>query len=159
VKVGVRSNHLQHSLQRETALGLGLLPCVEILEMAVCQDFVRQGPETFGRLEIQRVGRQPLQVDACRYLHLGTDMPACVIAHQEALRAAVRTHALGEPSRRHGKGHNADGRQQQSHDTPRGRMHQGIQVAPLIAVLDESLRTLAAEALDPAQDGPEPKVV
>jgi hypothetical protein len=51
-------------LECETVLRLRFLPCVEILEVAVGQRFVGQRPQTFGGLQLRRVRRQPVQMDA-----------------------------------------------------------------------------------------------
>ena len=100
-----------------------------------------------------------MQMDACRYLHLGPAMPARAVAHQEDPLAAVRAPSLGELAQRHREGRNGDGRQQQPHGAPRGWGHQGIEVAPRIALRNDRLRTWAAAAPAPPQDGLEPDAV
>lgn len=64
MKIGVRPHHLWRGLECETVLRLRFLPCVEILEVAVGQRFVGQRPQTFGGLQLRRVRRQPVQMDA-----------------------------------------------------------------------------------------------
>lgn len=53
MKVSLGTNHLRHRLERETALGLDGLQGFEILEVAIGQRFIGQGPQQFRRLQLR----------------------------------------------------------------------------------------------------------
>jgi hypothetical protein len=63
---------------------------------------------------------------------------------------------LGTRSQGQGKRGYGHGREQQPPRAARGRMHKGVEVAPLIAVLHHRLGPLATETPQPAQDRFEP---
>jgi hypothetical protein len=85
-----------------------------------------------------------------RYTHLGTAMPTCPIEHEQNLFAMSRAYHPGKLSQGEGERGYGHGREQQPPRTARGRMHKGVEVAPLITVLNNRLGTLAAGAPHPA---------
>jgi hypothetical protein len=94
-----------------------------------------------------------------RYTHVGAAMPTCPIEHEQNLFAASRAYRLGKLSQGEGERGYGHGREQQPPRAARGRMHKGVEVAPLIAVLNERPGALATGTPHPAQDRFEPKAM
>lgn len=95
-------------------------------------------------------------MDSRWHLYLRTDRPARAIAQQEDWRAAACAHGLSELAQRHREGRDGHGRQQPPHGAPRGWGHKSLEVAPLIAMLDDGVRALAAAAPASPQGRREP---
>jgi hypothetical protein len=146
MEVRPSANHLRHRLSRETALDWHVLQGVEILKVTICQGFVGQWPQPFRWLQLRRVGRQKVQVHPGRLLHLGAGMPTSPVEHQEHLLRHPGPHRLGKRCERDRERGNRHGWQQQPHGPARRGVHKGIEVTPLVTVLDDRLRPLPAAA-------------
>jgi hypothetical protein len=94
-----------------------------------------------------------------RHTHVGAAMPTCPIEHEHNLFAASRAYHLGTRSQGEGERVYGHGREQQPPRAARGRMHKGVEVAPLIAVLNNRPGALATGTPHPAQDRFEPNAM
>ena len=86
-------------------------------------------------------------------------MPDHAIPHETDLLAVPRADGLGklgQGDRERGHGHR---RKQQSHCPPRGWMHEGIEIAPLIPMLHQGSWALPPRAPDAKHNGLEPDAV
>jgi hypothetical protein len=95
----------------------------------------------------------------CRDLDVGAGMPARTIEHHQDLLAGSRADRLGKLGQGEREGGDRHGWQQQPPGPPGGWMHKGVEIAPLVAVLDDRLGALAPGAPDPAHDGLEADAV
>jgi hypothetical protein len=96
---------------------------------------------------------------ASRYTHMGAAMPTGPIEHEENLFALSRADRLGKLLQGEGECGYGHGREQQPPRAARGRMHKGLEVAPLVAVLRQRLGPSATGTPHPAQDGFEPNTM
>jgi hypothetical protein len=94
-----------------------------------------------------------------RDTHVGAAMPTGPIEHEQNLFAASRAYRLGKLSQGEGERGYGHGREQQPPRAARGRRHKGVEVAPLIAVLNERPGALATGTPHPAQDRFAPKAM
>jgi hypothetical protein len=153
MKVGVGTNHFRHRLQRETALGLDRLQSFEILKVAIGERFIGQRPQALCRLQLWGLRRQQGEVHPGGELYLWAHMPARPVAHQEDLFAPPGAHGLGEFGEGYREGHDRDGGQQQPERPARRGVHKGIQITPLVPMLDYRGGTLPPAAPHPPPDG------
>ena len=86
-------------------------------------------------------------------------MPPCAIQHEAELLASPCADRLGELGESDRKGCNRHGREPQPPSPARLRMHKGVEITPLVAMLHDRLWALSARAPDAAQDGLEPDAV
>ena len=94
-----------------------------------------------------------------RYTHLGAAMPTGPIEHEQNLFATSGAYRLGKLSQGEGERGYGHGREQQPPRAARGRLHKGVEVAPLIAVLNNRPGPLAPGTPHPAQDRFEPNAM
>ena len=85
MKGGTPSNDLRVGLQPATALGLHLFQLVKGSEHPIGQWLVGERPETLGRLQFGRVGRQEVQMQAFRKAQVQTGVPTGPIEDQDDL--------------------------------------------------------------------------
>lgn len=139
--------------QRDTAFRLRLFQLFDRGEMAVGQHRVGERPEMLGRVELGGVGRQDQQVDVVRHGRVGTGVPPRPIEHQHELFVWPGSRAAGERRQHGGEQLGADLAQQKPDGAARGRIDEGRQIAPLVAVLHRRHRPGAGEGPHPMHDG------
>jgi hypothetical protein len=81
---------------------------------------------------------------------LGTGMPAGTIEHDQDLLARPRADRLGKLAQGEREGGYRNGRQSQPPGPTGVRTDKGVEIAPLVAMLDYRLGALAPGAPDPA---------
>jgi hypothetical protein len=96
MKVGPGADHRWPRLESQTTLNLDGLEFIEIPEVPIGQGFIRQGLQSFSRLQLRRIRRQKDQMQAHRDLHLRTHMPARAVDDEEDLFVSSRAYSLGE---------------------------------------------------------------
>lgn len=92
-------------------------------------------------------------------LHLQAGMPARVVEHQQDVLVLPRVHGLGKLGQGERERGHRHGRQQEPPRAARGWMHVGVQIAPLIAMLDQRLGALPPQTPHAAHEGLEPDAV
>jgi hypothetical protein len=152
-------NHFRPRLQLKAALRLGHLEFFYVTKMAISQGLIGQRPQTFRRLQFGRVRGQKVQMDSCRHLYLRAHMPTRTVEHEQDLFPSSCPDGVGKLSERDHTRGNRHGGQEQPPRPARPRLHEGIEIAPLVAMLHRRLRALAAWAPDAAEDGFEPDAV
>ena len=92
-------------------------------------------------------------------LHLRAGMPARAVEHQQDVLVLPRAHGLGKLGQGERERSHRHGRQQEPPRAARGWMHEGVQITPLIAMLDHRLGALPARTPHAAHDRLEPDAV
>jgi hypothetical protein len=92
-------------------------------------------------------------------LHLRAGMPTCAVEHQQDVLVPPRPHGLGKLGQGERERGHRHSRQQEPPRAARGWMHEGVQIAPLIAMLDHRLRALPPQTPHAAHDRLEPDAV
>ena len=138
---------------------LRVLQYLQILEVPIGECFIGQRPQPLGRLQFRCIRGQEAQVYPRWDVDLGTGMPARAIESYQDLLARPRADRSGELGQGEREGGDRHGRQQQPPGPTRIRMDKGIEIAPLVAMLDDRLGALAPGAPDPAHDRLEPDAV
>ena len=141
MEVGVRPE--DGGIELATALGDGSAEFVERGEMAIGDRLIHQRPEMLRGLEFGRVGRQEDEADP-----LGDDqtlgsMPAGIVEHEDDAALAAGAGLTGEGGEQFGE----EGLGEAAAEIPEclaaGRLHEGGDVQPLVAVMAEGERSLA----------------
>lgn len=96
-----------------------------------------------------------MPMEPCGHLHLRAEMPSGPVEPPEDWRARPRSH--GVRTRRQGQrqGRDGDRGQEQPPGLARAWPHKGIEIAPLVPVLDDGGGVRSAGAPDAPQDGRE----
>jgi hypothetical protein len=152
-------NHLWPRLQLAAALRLDRLELFYVTKMAISQDLIGQRPQPLGGLQLRGVRGQKVQMDSCRRLYLRAHMPARTVEHEEDLFPWSCADGVGKLSQSDHKRGNRHSGQEQPPCPARPRLHEGIEITPLVAMWHNRLWTLSAWAPDAAQDGFEPDAV
>jgi hypothetical protein len=126
---------------------------------AIDQHGVGQRPQMLGRLELGRVRREKQQVHMVRRLQTLGAVPARSIQHQHDLLLRAGLCLPSESSELRLEERDAHARRQMKQRPSRRRLHKAHQIAPLIAMLDRSQRTLLLDTPDLVQKGFEPNAV
>lgn len=139
-------------VEDEAALRDGLVDLVESGEVPVDQRLVEQGPEALGRLELGRVRRQVDEPDALRDGQVRLGVPAGAVEHEKDGAVASGAGFAGkegeqalEQGLRHAVGEIPE-------HLARGRLHEGRDVEPLVAMVAERDRPLPLRRPHPACD-------
>jgi hypothetical protein len=121
-------------------------------EVPVDDGLVDQGPETFGRLQLRAVGRQEHQADPLGDGEALWAVPAGVVEHQDYVALTARPDLPGEG----GEQRFEEALREAACEIPdrlaAGRLDEGDDVQPLVAVMPERDRPLADGGPDPAPD-------
>ena len=92
-------------------------------------------------------------------LHLRAGMPTRAVEPQQDVLVLPRAHSLGKLGQGKCERGHRHGRPQEPPRTASGWMHEGVQIAPLIAMLDKRLGALPPQTPHAAHDGLEPEAV
>ena len=106
---GGGADQVRPGLERDTALGLGVLQVVNRGEMAVGKRGVGERPQVFGGLKLGRVGGQKEQVHMVGDAQVDAGVPAGPVEHQHNLLAGSGADLAGECGEFHLKERDADG--------------------------------------------------
>ncbi len=139
-------------IELATALGDGGAEFVERGEVPIDDRLVHQGPEVLGRLEFGGIGRQEDQADPVRNREAFGSMPAGVVEHEDDAALAACPGLAGEAGEQFGKEGLGEAAAEIPDGLAAGRLHEGSDVQPLVAVLAEGDRSLASGRPDPAPD-------
>jgi hypothetical protein len=115
---------------------LRLLERVEIGEVAVGQDGIRERPQMLGWLQLWRVGRQEQEMHVLRHAQVGARVPARTVQDQHNLLLRSGPNGTGERGQFDLKKWDAHAGGQVEDGTTRGGVHEADEIAPGIAVLD-----------------------
>jgi hypothetical protein len=157
MEVGVRSE--DGGIELATARGDGGAEVVERGEMPIDDRLIQQRPEMLGGLEFGRVGRQEDQADPVRNREAFGAMPASVVEHEDDAALAARTGLAGEGGEQFGKEGLGEAGAEIPERLAAGRLHEGGDVQPLVAVMAEGDRPLTDRRPDPAADRLQAKAV
>ena len=113
---------------------------------------IGQRPQAFCGLEFGRMGGQEDQVDACWNDKVMTGMPPRLVEHQCHLLALSGTDLLGEVRQDQTEDIGAHGRPELPLRLSGERLDKGIQVHPLVAVMDGGDGTLPTPRPHSAQE-------
>jgi hypothetical protein len=157
MEVGVRPE--DGGIELATALGDGSAEFVERGEMAIGDRLIHQRPEMLRGLEFGRVGRQEDEADPIGDGQVLGSMPAGIVEHEDDAALAAGAGLTGEEGEQFGE----EGLGETAAEIPErlatGRLHEGGDVQPLIAVVAEGDRPLADGRPDPAADRLQAKAV
>jgi hypothetical protein len=143
----------------EAAAGDDPVDLVQGREVPVDERLVEEGPEALGGLELGRVGRQVDEPDAARDGEPRLGVPAGVVEYEHDPAVPPGAGLLGELGQQgleEGLGHPV---REVPEGLAGGRMHEGGDVEPLVAVVAESDRALAPWRPDPTRDRLQPDPV
>ena len=157
MEVGVR---LEGSgIELVTALGDGGAEFVQRGEMPIGDRLIHQRPEMLGGLEFGRVRRQEDQSDPLGDNQTLGSMPAGIVEHENDAALAAGAGLTGEGGEQFGE----EGLREAAAEIPErlaaGRLHEGGDVQPLVAVVAEGDRPLADGRPNPAADRLQAKAV
>jgi hypothetical protein len=91
------------NLEPPTALSLHLLQLVERGKDSIGQRLIGKRPESLGRLDFRRIGRQEDQMDALGKPKVSTTVPSCPIEDEHDLFVWPRSNLLSENGQRSGE--------------------------------------------------------
>ena len=157
MEVGVRSEG--GGIELATALGDGGAEFVERGEMPIDDRLIHQGPEMLGRLEFGGIGWQEDEADPIGDGQAFGSMPAGVVEHEEDAAGAPCTGLAREGGEQFGKEGLGEAAAEIPDDLAAGRLHEGGDVQPLVAVMAEGDRPLTDRRPDPAADRLQAKAV
>jgi len=152
VKESLRPHAVRIIGERQAASGHDIVEVVEGLELAVGDSLPCQRPETFGRLDLGRVGGQDVQLDAFGDLKVRRDVPSGTIDDQQHRLVAAGADFRGEGSEDGAEQGGVDGVGQEPDDLARGRPHEAVDIEPLVAVMPLGNRAAAPPGPDFAKD-------
>jgi hypothetical protein len=121
-------------------------------EVGVDERFVEHGPEALGRLQFGRVGRQVDEPDPGRDGEVRLGMPSGIVEHEHDSAVASGAGLAGEGAKQGGEERLGDAVREIPDGLARGRLGEGGDVEPLVAMVAERDRALALGRPDPAQD-------
>src|SRR3954470_18135509 len=135
MEVGVRSEG--GGIELATALGDGGAEFVERGEMPIDDRLIHQGPEMLGRLEFGGIGWQEDEADPIGDGQAFGSMPAGVVEHEEDAALAARAGLTGEEGEQFGEEGLGEAAAEIPERLAAGRLHEGGEVEPLVAVVAE----------------------
>jgi hypothetical protein len=146
-------------IELATAFGEDGAEVVQRGDMLIDDRLVHHGPEMFGWLEFGRIGRQEDEADPVGDGQVLGSMPARVVEHEDDAALAAGAGLTGEEGEQFGE----EGLGETAAEIPErlatGRLHEGGEVEPLIAVVAEGDRPLTTGCPDPAADRLQAKAV
>ena len=154
--VGQRANLLWLVLHGHTALSLCGLQVIQALEVPIGYPFVGERPQSFARLQLRRVRRQEEQMNAFRHVQFLARLPAGPIHHQQDALTWAGPDRLSKVGQGQREDSDSDRGQEQPLTPSRDGMPKGVEIHPLIAVLDQGARAGASADPPSAEDGLEP---
>jgi hypothetical protein len=136
--------------------GERLVELVDSGEEPIGDGLFGERPEVLGRLQLGAVGRQKDEADALRHDEIGADVPPSAVEHEEDELARPGTDGGGEARQHRREQRGVDRGAGEPLDGAAGRMHEGIEVEPLVAWMRHRDRALAALGPDAADDRLQP---
>jgi hypothetical protein len=106
-----------------------------------------------GRLQLGRIRRQEEQVETLRDGESLAGMPSSAVEHEQDLFLLAGSYGLSEVLQGQRKDVNIHGGQEQPLRVSGGWVDKGIDVEPLVAMLNDSRWTLTVEYPDPTENG------
>ncbi len=152
MEAGLCPNERGHGIERPAAFGLDLQQFIKVTEWAVHQHFIGERPQVFGWLQRGGVGRQPHHVQPSWDLHVAADMPTGLIQDKHTLLVTTELPVRGKRAQGEAKHLRVHRRYQQPKGVSRCRLDEGVEIAPLLALLHSRDRALAFARPDPAQE-------
>jgi hypothetical protein len=157
MEVGVRSE--DGGIELATARGDGGAEVVERGEMPIGDRLIHQRPEMLGWLEFGGIGWQEDQADPLGDGQAFGSMPAGVVEHEDDAAVAACASLAGEGGEQFGKEGLGEAGAEIPERLAAGRLHEGSDVQPLVAVMPEGDRSLTDRRPDPAADRLQAKAV
>ena len=128
-------------------------------DMPIGDRLIHQRPEMLGGLEFGRVRRQEDEADPLGDGQVLGSMPAGVVEYEDDAALAARAGLTGEEGEQFGEEGLGEAAAEISERLAAGRLHEGGEVEPLVAVVAEGDRPLADRRPDPAADRLQAKAV
>ena len=128
-------------------------------DMPIGDRLIHQRPEMLGGLEFGRVGRQEDEADSIGDGQAFGSMPAGVVEHEDAAAGAPCTGLAREGGEQFGKEGLGEAAAEIPDRLAAGRLHEGGDMEPLVAVVAEGDRPLTDRRPDPAADRLQAKAV
>src|SRR5215208_449950 len=157
MEVGVWLNG--SGLEPPAALGDRGLEVSERGEVLIDDGLVDQGPEMLGGLEFRTIGRQEDERDPAGDGQAFGAVPAGVVQHEDDVALAPGAGLPGEGGEQLGEEGLRQAGREIPHGLAAGRLHEGDDVQPSVAVVAERGRPLADGRPDPAADRLQAKTV
>jgi hypothetical protein len=107
------TDDLRLRLEREVAVCLGVLQCLQVVEVPIGESLIGQRPQPLSRLQFRGIRGQEVQMYPCWDMDLGAGMPARTIEHHQDLLARPRADRLGKLAQGEREGGDGNGWQQQ----------------------------------------------
>lgn len=145
-------DELRIAVEEAAALGEHGIQFLDRLEVAVDGRFVDERPEVFGRLQFGRVGRQVDEADALGHRKLWSSVPSGAVEHQHDDAVTPGACRAREVREQLFKERLVDAVRQIPDGLTAGRLHEGRDVEPLIAVMPRGRRPFADRSPDPVKD-------
>ena len=151
MKGGDSPNGVRLVEQFLTALHLRLFQFIKAAKVAIGDPFVGQGPEPLAGLQFGRVRRQKDEMQPLWNDELRAAVPPCSVEHKRNAFVFIGPNASGKLFQ--GQVHDGDvhPRQEQPNGSSRERMHEGVDIHPLITRLHEDTRARSFPNPDAAQ--------
>jgi hypothetical protein len=150
MEVGVRLEG--GGIELTTAFGDDGAEFVERGEVPIDDWLVHQGPEVLGGLEFGRIGRQEDEADPIRDDQAFGSMPASVVEHEDDAARAPCTSLAGEGGEQFGEEGLGEAAAEIPDSLAAGRLHEGSDVEPLVAVMAKGDGSLTHRGPDPTPD-------
>ena len=151
MEVGVRLE--SGGVEPTASLGDEGAEFVEGCDMPVDDRLIDERPEPLGGLEFGRVGRQKDEADPVGDDQVLGAMPARIVEHEDDAALTTRAGLAGEGGEQFGE----EGLREAAAEVPdrltAGRLHEGRDVQPLIAVMPKGDGSLADGGPDAPPDG------
>ena len=120
------------------------------VEVLVDDGLIDEGPEMLGRLEFRCVGRQVDEAQAVRHGEVRPRVPACSVEHENDEAGVAGPDGSGEVGQELFEERLADAVRDIPDGLAVGRMHEGRDVEPLVAMMTKGDRPLSDGRPDPA---------
>ena len=146
-------------IELATAFGEDGAEVVQRGEVPIGNWLIHQRPEMLGRLEFGGIGWQEDEADPIGDGQAFGSMPAGVVEHEDAAAGAPCTGLAREGGEQFGKEGLGEAAAEIPDDLAAGRLHEGGDVQPLVAVMAEGDRPLTNGRPDPAADRLQAKAV
>src|SRR3954453_10848888 len=150
------------AIENATALGHDVLEISKRREVLVGEWLIQDGPEVLGGLKLGRVWGQVDEVDGpdpIRHDQVRFGVPAGVVELQHDDPLASRPGLARKQRQQRGKERLRDAVRDVPEGLARGRLHEGGDVEPLVAVVAQCDGPLPLGRPDPAQDRLQPNAV
>ena len=132
---------------------------VQRSDMPIDDWLVHHWPEMLRGLEFGRIGRQEDEADPVGDGQVLGSMPARVVEHEDDAALAAGAGLTGEEGEQFGEEGLGEATTKIPERLAAGRLHEGGEVEPLVAVVAEGDRPLADGRPDPAADRPQAEAV